>query len=492
MKEEREMKLHAVFIVYFTLICLVCVLPARALGEKDLRQKIDEIVKAEAKYDLFSGSVLVAKDGKIIYEKGIGEANKEYHVPNGPETQFNISSVQKTFIATMIMQLHQEGKLDLADPLNKYYPDCPYSTADKIEIKHLLNHTSGLGDYRDNDEYQTHSESYSRIDDVIPLVFSREPAFAPGERFRYSNAGMLLLKGIIEKIEGKKLKQVLAERILQPLGMDHTTFLRGGELLPHRATAYSLTEDGETYLRVLSEPSAYAGGGIYTSVLDLLKFDQALYGEELLSEKNKKIMFTPVEASPHYAYGWIVVPFGGTTVIYHSGGSGGFNSEFRRYPEVGYTVIVLSNYEGAAFELANKIDSMLLGLPYSLATESDLYYRRGLSFQRKENYGKAIEFLDKNTTQAEPHLPSLYQSARSRIMGEFDQEKAIEQLDLYIKLADESTRPSAAAAWWRKGVAYEQLGMLQKAIESHKKCLELDQGFEDAIEALKRLETDAR
>ncbi|UCF06038.1 MAG: serine hydrolase [bacterium] len=480
----------ATLLASFTVIGLNGFLTKPVFGEKDLQEKIDEIAEAEAKYDLFSGSVLVAKNGETIYAKGFGYANKEYRIPNSPETQFNISSVQKTFIAMMIMQLYQEGKLDLADPLAKYFPDCPYSTAGKIEIKHLLNHTSGLGGYRDNEEYQAQSENYTCIDDVLPLVYKQEPAFAPGERFRYSNAGVLFLKAIIERIEGKKLKQVLDERILQPLGMDLTTFFRGGELLPHRATAYSLAEDGETYLRVLSEPSAYAGGGIYTTAFDLLKFDQALYGEELLSEKNKKIMFTPVEASPHYAYGWVVVPFGGTTVIYHGGSSGGFNSEFRRYPEIGYTVIVLSNYEGAAFELANKIDRMLLGLPYSLATESDLYYQRGIYFQRRDNYHKAIEFLEKNTARAEPHLPSLYQSARSRIMGEFDQEKAIEQLDLYIKLADESTRPSAAAAWWRKGVAYEQLGTLQKAIECHKKCLELDPGFEDAIEALKRLETE--
>jgi len=481
-----------VIFISFTVIGLNSLFVTPVFGEKDLPEKIDEIVKAEAKYDLFSGTVLVAKNGETVYAKGFGYANKEYHIPNTLETQFNISSVQKTFIATVIMQLYQEGKIVLEDPLKKYFPDFPYKTANQIQIKHLLNHTSGLGDYRDNEEYQAQSESYTCIDDVLPLVYKQEPAFAPGERFRYSNAGMLFLKAIIEKVEGMKLKETLERRIFNPLGMDNTTLLRGGELLSHRATAYSLTYDGETYLRILSEPSAYAGGGIYTTALDLLKFDQALYGEELLNAENKKIMFTPVEPSPYYAYGWIVVQFGGTTVIYHGGSSGGFNSEFRRYPEVGYTLIVLSNYTGAAFELANNIDRMLLGLPYSVATEADLYYRRGLYFQRQDNYSKAIEFFEKNTGKAKPHLPSLYQSAKSRIIGEFDQEKAIEQLDLFIKLADESTRPSTAAAWWRKGVAYEQLGMLKKAIESHKKSLELDPKYEEAIEALKRLEKEER
>ncbi len=485
--KAATMRLISVRLV-FTMI-VIGGLAVNGYGSDPLSDRIAKIVMAEAKYDLFSGTVLVAKDGRIVYATGVGEANKEYHIPNVLETQFNISSVQKTFIATLIMQLYQEGRLDLDDPLSKYYDECPWSMADQILVRYLLNHTSGLGDYRDNEEYQMHSESYAGIDDVLPLVWKYSPAFTPGERFRYSNAGVLLLKGIIERTTGKKLKQVLRERIWHPLGMSNTILYVGGDLLNYRATAYTLADDGVTYRRVTGEPSAYAGGGIYTTVLDLLKFDQALYAEELLSEANKQVMFTPVEASPRYAYGWIVVPFGGTTVIYHSGGSGGFNSEFRRYPEKGYTLIVLSNYPGAAFGLANKIDCMLLGLPYSMATKADLHFKRGMHLQDREDYVKAAEVLDKNLGEDFPHLPSLYQAARTRIMGEFEQEKAIALLDRYISLADESTRPSIAAAWWRKGVVYEQLGDVKRAVECHRKCLELDEGFEDAQEALARLKS---
>ncbi len=472
-----------------TTILIICGLTVDSFGSDRFHDKIAEIVEAEARYDLFSGTVLVAKDGIIIYADAFGEANKEYHIPNVLETKFNISSVQKTFIATLIMQLYQEGVIALDDPLTKYYPECPWMMAEQIQIRYLLNHTSGLADYRDNEEYQSHLESYTCIDDVLPLVWRYEPAFIPGERFNYSNAGVLLLKGIIEKTTGKTLKQVLEERIWKLLGMDNTALYVGGDSLDNRASAYSLAADGESYERVMGEPSAYAGGGIYTTILDLLKFDQALYGEDLLSEANKKIMFTPVEASPHYACGWIVVEFGGTTVVYHSGGSGGFNSEFRRYREKGYTLIVLSNYQGAASELANKIDCMLLGLPYSVATESDLHYKRGMHFQDQRLYTRAIESFEKNLGNEAPHMPSLYQAARTRILREFDQETAINLLDRYISLADESTRPSIAAAWWRKGIIYEQLGETEKAITCHEKCLELDKNWTDAKEALERLKT---
>ena len=188
----RQLSLCAIILA--TYLITTGWLPVTASESNQWYEKIAEIVDAEARYDLFSGAVLVAKDGRIIYAKGIGEENKEYHIPNILETKFNISSVQKTFVATLIMQFYQEGLVDLDDPLSKYYPDCPWSTADQILIRYLLNHTSGLGDYRDSDEYQMHAERYSGIDDVLPLVWKYEPAFTPGERPRYSNAGVLLLK----------------------------------------------------------------------------------------------------------------------------------------------------------------------------------------------------------------------------------------------------------------------------------------------------------
>jgi CubicO group peptidase (beta-lactamase class C family) len=172
------------------------------------------------------------------------------------------------------MQLYQEDLIDLRDPLTKYYPECPWKAAGQIQLRYLLNHTSGLGDYRDNEEYQRKCDTYTNIDNVLPLVWKYKPAFTPGERFEYSNAGVLLLKGIIERVTGKKLAEVIKERIWDPLGMKNTTFYVGGDSLNRKAIAYSLTADGESYGRVLGEPSAYAGGGIYTTVGDLLKFDQ--------------------------------------------------------------------------------------------------------------------------------------------------------------------------------------------------------------------------
>ncbi|MCK4776219.1 MAG: serine hydrolase, partial [Candidatus Krumholzibacteria bacterium] len=206
-----------------TLVFGALSLPLAPLYAKDaVQDKIDEIVQAEAGFDLFSGTVVVADHGTVIYAKAVGEANQEYHIPNTLETRFNISSVQKTFIATVIMQLVQSGEIELTDPLVKYFPDCPYPTADRIQIQHLLNHSSGLADYRDSDEYQLRAESFKNIDEVLPIVYKIEPAFEPGEDMEYSNAGVLYLKAIIERVTGKSLQENLTARIFRPLGMDNT------------------------------------------------------------------------------------------------------------------------------------------------------------------------------------------------------------------------------------------------------------------------------
>lgn len=486
MKEPRG--LLAPLVRHVGAVVLGVLVSAAAVQSQDtLHERIAEVVQAEARYDLFSGTVLVAEDGRIVFAQGVGEANKEYRAPNVLETRFNISSVQKAFIATLTMQLYEKGALDLDDPLTKFYPDCPWRDAGAIKIRHLLNHTCGLGDYRESDEYRLNSERYTSIDEVLPLVYATKPAFPAGERFRYSNAGVLLLKGILERTTQKKLQNLLEEGIWRPLGMDRTTMFVAGDVLDHRATAFRLGGDGTEYVRVLGEPSPYAGGGIYTTVLDLLKFDRALYGDRLLSKETRQLMFTPAEASPDYAYGWEIAERGGTKVISHAGGSGGFGSEFRRYPEKGYTVVVLSNYGVAASDLADKIENLLYGVPFELATEADLYFKRGMYLQNQEMWLRALEYFERNITDKKAHLPSLYQSARTRLLGEFDQQTAIGLLDRYIALANESSGPSAAAAWWRKGVAYEQLGEMDRAIACYEMSLQLDKGFEFAAEALERL-----
>jgi CubicO group peptidase (beta-lactamase class C family) len=457
--------------------------------DRSIVEKIEKIVEAEVEYDLFSGSVLFAKDGKVLYSGAFGYANRDHMVPNTLDTRFNIGSIGKTFTATLIMQLVQEGKLSLEDPLSAHLPAFPYPEKDKILIRHLLNHTSGLGNYMEHKDYDAKMNELRKIDDVLPLIYEQKPLYEPGDRFSYSNSGMILLGAVIEKITGMGYREYLEQRILDPLGMKDSGIVYPEETVRKRATGFNNIYTDDYRIETLREMPGFSDGGLYTTAGDLLKFDQALYGEKLLDEKHKKIMHTPVEPSRNYGYGWIIVPFGGTTVIYHGGGCPGFNAEFRRYPGKGYTIIVMSNYYGTpAFELANKIDSMLFGYPYELATKFEPNFRRGMYFQEgHKEYAKAALCFDKNGSDSEPHLPSLYQAARSRLLGEFEQEKAIEVLDRYIKLAGKKTQPSIAAALWRKGMAYEQLGKKERAVACYERSLEKDPGFKQAKEALEKI-----
>ena len=485
----REQKSHLIYLILANMLFHLFLVISPVFSEKSLIEKIDEIVKAEAAYDLFSGTVLVAENGKILYTEAVGFANRDHMLPNRLETRFNIGSIGKTFTATLIMQLLQEGKIALTDPLSKYFPDFPYPEKDRILIKHLLNHSSGLDNYMQHESYDAKKYELRQIKDVLPLIYDQQLLFEPGEKFSYSNTGMVLLGAIIEKVTGMHYRDFLKQRILGPLGMRDSDINYTEEVVPNRATGYNNIYRETYQVETLRQMPAFSDGGLSTTVIDLLKFDQALYGEALLSEEYKNIMFTPVGPQQGFAYGWIVVPFGGTTVIYHGGGSPGFTAVFRRYPEKGYTLIVLSNYYVSAFDLTNTIEAAMLGLPYSLATRFDLNYRRGMYYQEgHEEYRVVVEHFGKNLQDPGPHLPSLYQSARSKLLGKFDQEKAVEELDRYINLADETAQPSIAAAWWRKGVAFEQLGKTGEAINCCRKSLELDPNFEQAKETLSRLE----
>jgi CubicO group peptidase (beta-lactamase class C family) len=441
--------------------------------------KIEKITEAEARFGLFSGTVLVAASGRILYAKGFSEANREYQVPNGLNTRFNISSIQKPFIAVLVMQLVEQGAIAINDPLTKYLPDCPYASAERIQIRHLLNHTSGLGDYRQQQEYRQKKDELKTLEDALRFAYRDTLAFAPGEKFKYSNTGVLLLKAVIQKVTGKPLEDVLKARIFGPLGMDQTVLHAEGRILSDRATGHELAPDGVSVLRVVEEPSAYAGGGIYTTVQDLLKFDQALYSGELLGEESKRVMFTPEGASRYYGYGWIVVPFGGTMVIYHGGTSGGFSSEFRRYPEKGYTIIVLSNFEEGAFELANRLDCMLLGEEYTLASQGEVYYRRAHLLRAKYQadeaaYGMLLKALDpelfgdmdaglKHTIEREINAIGYAYLAKG------DHSRAIE-----ILLANAQRFPESANVYDSLGDAYEQKGDVGLAAKNYEKALKLN------------------
>jgi len=461
--------------------------PAQSMD--DTAQEIAALARAHADLEMFSGTVLVAKNGEVVYAGAFGEANKDHHVPNKLETRYNIGSIGKTVTAVAVMQLVQEGKLRLSDSLGKFYPECPFAEKDSITIRHLLTHTSGLGDYLEHKDYMAKLATLHSIGDALPMVFDQKPAFPAGERFQYSNSGMLLLGGIIEKVSGMPYRKYIRQRIFEPCGMTTSGIVQEEEVLPDRAIGYTQNVDGSFTANILVIPRAFSDGGLHTSAGDLLKFDQALKGESLLCMRSKQTLFTPSQQDPTYACGWEVKEFFGQHYVGHSGGADGIEAFFYRFIDSGYTVIVLSNYHNGAEDLTSSIMSLLFdkNYTYSPPTVADANFRLGYRMQGENMLPDAAKVLARNLAADPPHLLSLFFAANVRIRGGFEVETALDYLDRYLRLDGKDAWPTPGMVWEQKGNAFRKLGKIKEAIQAYDQALKLDPGNTGARDKLKEL-----
>ena len=329
--------------------------------KSDLEQKLDELLNPLVEMNLFSGSLLVAKGGEVVLAKGYGLANREHGVPCGPETKYRLGSVTKQFTATLIMQLQEEGKLNVEDKLTDYIPD--YPDGDKITIHHLLTHTSGVPNFTGFPEYVKTMMIPATLEEIIERFKHKPLDFEPGEKFSYSNSGYLLLSYILEKASGESYEELLRERILEPLEMEATGYDHHETILPHRATGYAL-ERMEVRNSAYIDMSIPSGAGaMYSTVGDLFKWDRALYTEMLLTQGSLEKMFTPFKSD--YGYGWDIREVDGKKVISHGGGVNGFLTKITRFVDDDMLVVVLCNIESPYIaEAANQISAVAQGKEY--------------------------------------------------------------------------------------------------------------------------------
>jgi CubicO group peptidase (beta-lactamase class C family) len=470
--------------------CLfACWLSAQGQSGDETARKIATLTKAHAELEMFSGTVLVARNGEVVYAGAFGEANKDHRVPNKLETRYNIGSIGKTVTAVAVMLLIQEGKLQLTDTLGKFYPECPFAEKDVITIRHLLTHTSGLGDYLEHKDYKARLATLRSVADRLPLIYEQKPSFPAGERFEYSNSGMVLLGGIIEKIAGIPYREFIRQRIFVPCGMTASGIVQEEEVLPDRAVGYTQNADGSFTANILVIPAPFSDGGLRTSAGDLLRFDQALKGDMLLSSQSKQVMYTPSPQRETYACGWEVKEFSGQRYVGHSGGADGVEAFFYRFIDSGFTVIVLSNYHNGAEELTSSIMSLLFDThyTYSLPTVADANFRLGYRLQGENMLQDAARVFARNLAADPPHLLSLFFAANVRIRGGFEVEAAIGYLDRYLRLAGKDVFPTPAMAWEQKGNAYRKLGKTKEAIQAYVRVLKFDPGNTYARDRLKEL-----
>jgi CubicO group peptidase (beta-lactamase class C family) len=307
--------------------------------------KVDDYVKAEMQKQRIPGlSLAVVKEGKVIKAQGYGLANVEHNVAARPETVYKIGSVSKQFLATGIMLLVQEGKIGLDDKVGKYLDGTPESW-NGITIRHLLTHTSGI--IREGPGFDPFKDQ--KDIDVIKSAYTSPLRFATGEKYEYCNVGYFSLAEIISRISGKSWGEFMNERVFAPLGMTATRPTSFSAIVPNRADGYEWKND--KMQNAVEYIALRPSGAFLSTVLDLAKWDAALYTDAFLKQTTREQMWTPVKlnsgAEYPYGFGWQLNPLGNHRQIHHGGSLPGFRSYFSRLPDDKLSIIVLTNCDGA-------------------------------------------------------------------------------------------------------------------------------------------------
>lgn len=445
----------------------------------NLGQQIDTLVRQYQDLDIFSGVVLVAEQGKPVYHKAFGLADRESKRKNTLDTKFDIGSMNKAFTKVVILRLVSQGKLHLDDLLGKFLDGFDPVAGQKVTVQMLLEHTSGFGDYF-NAEYQQLTYEQKQMNRLVELIRKMPLLFEPGTDRQYSNAGYLLLGAIIEKVTGKDFLTVVDEMIVQPMGM-HDTFVREKYQTPERAIGYTTTMRGNLEANDFLQDPPSPAGGFYSTTSDMLKFFRAYhYGTSLWDEATRKL--DPM-------YGFLADNMDSGGAITHAGGFPGANTVHYEVLRDGISILVFANMdEPVAEKLGFGILSIIRGkVPEKPVLPAhrwvyQAYREKGIDYVR-ENF----ETLTANWTDQDPKDMLLnmigYNLLYSDDASELDQ--AIEIFSLNAELF-----PEVANVWDSLGEAWLKKGDKQKALTAYKKALAIRPDLPSALAAVKQLEKE--
>ena len=366
-------------LILFLLVSLTLMASCKQNTEKKQLAQLDKLCTALFPADEPGAAVLVMKGDKIIFDKGYGIADIDTKVPIDGNTFFNIASVSKQFTAVAILQLAEEGKLSLEDPVSKYFPEFKATFWNDIRIKHLLSHSSGVPDARGGipREQKITGDEALAMSYLPDLDFLH---FQPGEAYEYINPTFVLCGAIVEKVSGQPFPEYVEEHIFRPAGMEHTLYFdpQHQDLIPNMAHGYEYAdvedmpeertadssqskEPKNWYEYDYGEETFFAtrpDGGIYTSTHEFVQWEKALRANKVFSEASRIDAQSPhtfASDSPWsdyqnrpntwYGYGWFVEPKTDTTkeVIFHTGDNGGFKILAARYPEDNALVLIFAN-----------------------------------------------------------------------------------------------------------------------------------------------------
>lgn len=446
---------------------------------QSLTEQIDKIMKAFHEVGQFNGTVLVAEHGKVIYENGFGNANMEWNIPNTPDTKFMLGSLSKQLTAMLVLQLVNKGLIGLNKTISDYLPYYPESSGKKITVRQLLNHTSGIPDIMNfpdfDEEYATkHFTTKKLLGNFATLPLD----FEPGAQFNYSNSGYNVLAAIIEEVTGKTYGTVLKEFITEPLDMKNTGYAPSSSVVSNLANAYLWAPlDGYIHPAYFDNSISKGSGGIYSTVEDLFKWDQALYTNTLVPETLRNKMMEPNKNG--YGFGFWISQWENPTTkkpltfIEHGGANAGFVTEILRSVDDKNTIILLSNTNEAKLNFIKyRIRSVLYERPYDLPEKS---VKNIVAEVLKE---EGIEAAKSKYLELKKEQLDLY--GEREFIYEFSQlgyslflsGHMAEAIEIY-KMNAESF-PNSAKVFDDLGEAYMFNGNKELAIKYYSKSLELD------------------
>ena len=448
--------------------------------------RIDALLNEYAAQDRLNGAVLIARGDEVLYSKGFGMAHMEWEVPNTPDTRFRIGSITKQFTAALVLQLVEEGKVELQGKLVDYVPDYPAEHGKQVTIHQLLNHTSGIVSYTGREEFWKKSRDPYTTKEFLEEFTVEELEFEPGTKWNYNNSGYYILGVVIENVTGMPYDKALRERLLDPLGLENTGYEHFHKVIKNRATGYQEWGIGYRRAGYIDTGIPYAAGMLYSTVSDMHKWTRALHaGKPFKSKETMEKMVTPY--MQNYGYGIMIneQTFGEESVeaISHAGGVHGFAATLSYFPERELTVAGVDNTSGNIGGPINAVIQILHGQdarPVKIPAYKELH-----TILSKEGMGPALaRFQDIRENQADAYWAGERQLTRlaQYYLGEGLAEIALPLLEENLKYFSESEE-----TYLLLGHAHLELGAKDPAIAHYKKVHEINPGNTAAKEKLEKL-----
>ena len=309
--------------------------------------ELDDLLRSELDRQKIPGiSVAVARDGEVIETRAVGLADVELDVAATPTNLFEIGSITKSYTAILVMRLVEEGKLGLDDPIRDHLEGLPESWSG-VTVQQLLNHTSGIPSYTSVGDFLKLARDEHRSGEIIEMVSGRDPDFGPGEKWAYNNTGYYLLGLLIEKVTGSRYEDFLKAEVLEPLGLEHTRPSMPKAIIPGRASGYGRVFGILGNRDPITKSAALSAGCLIATAEDVARYAIGLDAGKPLKPESFEAIYRPAtlnDGSNHpYGFGWGLEEDLGMKVYVHGGGTPGFSSVVRRYPERQFTVVVLTN-----------------------------------------------------------------------------------------------------------------------------------------------------